>query len=122
MRYYDSYRIKRLGTGNIPMLNGYPGYPSYLPGVFEFQTNLPRNILGMTDGKMIVTRKNLRTLKDFVRFHEEEHVKDMFASELEIDKKALRRLLLKGSKKDIGKVRKLLRKRWGELADELFAF
>ena len=57
---------------------GYPGYPSYMPGVFMFEAELPDGLFGFTNGKAIVRRKGMsNSLKEFVLLHEEEHVKDM---------------------------------------------
>ena len=90
---------------------GYPGYPSYMPGVFMFEAELPDGLFGFTNGKAIVRRKGMsNSLKEFVLLHEEEHVKDMFATEREIDGRALRRFAARhGNITD--DVRKLLEKR-----------
>ena len=90
-------------------------YPSYL-GVPVFKENkryLPLNVLGMTNGREIKIQNNLpKDVAAFVLFHEEEHVKDMFATEREVDERALRRFVAKNS--IITKnVKRLMRRRHG---------
>ena len=74
---------------------------------------MPSTLLGFTNGREIVIRDGIKDIRDFVLLHEEEHVKDMSASEKEVDKRALRRLLSKkcGEQK-LEKVLRLLEKRW----------
>lgn len=74
---------------------------------------MPSRVLGMTNGRRIVFRKNLpQDMKDFVLMHEEEHVKDMFATEHETDERALRRFAAKHGSVS-RRVRKLMKKRHG---------
>lgn len=90
-------------------------YPSYL-GVPIFRENkryLPLRVLGMTDGRKITINNRLpKDVADFVLLHEEEHVKDMFVTEREIDERALRRFVAKNNivTKNI---KKLMRRRHG---------
>lgn len=100
-RKYGSYITKKMGSGflgNIPLV---AGYPTYL-GVDIFEVNnsdMPATLLGLTNGRHIIIKRGLNPeLKEFVRMHEEEHVKDMFATELEIDRHALRRFKAKSGK------------------------
>ena len=123
------YRYKASAVSPLIALDGfpffYPGYPSSLPDVIELEFDergMGNHILGFTNGHVIVRRKNLGLLKDFVQFHEEEHVKDMDANELEVDKRAFRRLSSLTNDNKIEKAIELLEKRWGnELAEQLFA-
>ena len=88
-------------------------YPSYLgvPILKENRRYLPLNVLGMTNGREIKIQNNLpKDIAAFVLFHEEEHVKDMSASEREVDERALRRFLAKNG--NITKnIKKLMRRR-----------
>jgi len=95
-------------------------YPSYI-GVPIFRTEknyLPSRVLGMTNGKRIIINNNLpKDIAEFVLFHEEEHVKDMLATEQEVDERALRRFLTKNNK--ITKtIKKLMKKRHGIISNE----
>ncbi len=66
-------------------------------------------LLGFTNGKEITKQKGLDVdIAKFVQLHEEEHVKDMSATEMEVDKRALKKF-----KGDIKKIDKLLSNRWG---------
>ena len=73
-------------------------YPSYL-GVsmaIEDKRYMPLHVLGMTNGASISMRRGMpRDVADFVTLHEEEHVKDMNASEREVDERALSRFAAK---------------------------
>lgn len=100
----------------------YPGYPSYL-GVNVFridEKDMPLHVLGFTNGKAIALSRNLKgLLLEFVQFHEEEHVKDMFATEKEVDRRALQRLLARHpavDKTELKAVKRLLRRRWHSLS------
>ncbi len=100
----------------------YPGYPSTILGVSECELSeqdMGQHLLGFTNGKTIVRRKNLGLLKDFVQFHEEEHVKDMSANELETDTRAFRRLLSLKNHEKTDQTLELLAKRWGNEVAEL---
>ena len=123
MRY--NYRIesfnygyeKKFGSGSAFAAAGI-WYPSYL-GIDIFFTQLSDSILGMTNGKRILLKENLREdVKDFVLMHEEEHVKDMSLNEMETDTRALRRFFQK-NRKISAEVSALLKKRWGGEADAL---
>ena len=111
MDYYTGYE-KRLGEGT-------PGhviytYPSSL-GIDILTADMPASLLGMTNGRRIMLNKDAGELKEFVIFHEEEHVKDMNASELEVDKRALERMKISGKLTPIRerKINELMKKRWG---------
>lgn len=103
-RYYtNSYQTRRLSLGRH-VFNSMPlvcSYPSYL-GVPIFdvdEKDMDSSLLGLTNGKMIIRKKDLdNSLKEFVLFHEEEHVKDMDASEFEVDRRATRRFFRKHGK------------------------
>lgn len=90
-------------------------YPSYLgvPIFKQMKGYMPSFVLGMTNGREIKIQNNLpRDVAAFVLLHEEEHVKDMSASEREVDERALRRFVAKnnGITKNI---KKLMRRRHG---------
>jgi hypothetical protein len=99
------------------------GYPSAFPGVkiFEMDENYMNHLLGLTNSKFIALKKGLGELKDFVLFHEEEHVKDMSASELEVDKRALKRIKSsrKLTKSLLKKIKELMENRWGDKSSDL---
>lgn len=110
---YDYRKNLGIGSANFPTI--LYRYPSYL-GVDILTAdgkNMPSTLLGFTNGRSIVIKDGIRCIEDFVLLHEEEHVKDMGASELEVDKRALKRLLAKKvSDKKLENVLKLLEKRW----------
>ncbi len=90
-------------------------YPSYLgvPIIKQAKNYMPSFVLGMTSGKEINISNNLpKDIAEFVLFHEEEHVKDMLATEKEIDERALKRLIAKNGS-ITKKVKKLMRRRHG---------
>ncbi len=90
-------------------------YPSYLgvPIFRQTRNYLPLRVLGMTDGKKITIDNRLpKDVAAFVLFHEEEHVKDMGATEQETDERALRRFLAKNGLVTKS-IRKLMRRRHG---------
>jgi hypothetical protein len=111
------YNYRNFGTGFASPSFG-SWYPSYL-GVDIFFADLDENLLGMTNGKRILVKEGMsKELKEFVLMHEEEHVKDMDASELEIDNRALKRFLAKH--KAISKeIKELVEKRWNALAKKM---
>ena len=111
------YSYKNFGTGfSIPSFGSW--YPSYL-GVDIFFTDLEENLLGMTNGKRILVKEGMnKELRDFVLMHEEEHVKDMSASEMEIDERALKRFFAKHTK-ITEEVQELLEKRWGIITKKM---
>jgi len=114
-RVSDSFSYKKnFGLGAADFTGLLYTYPSYL-GV-EILTvsknDMPDSMLGFTDGKKIVIKDGIKNVEDFVLFHEEEHVKDMSASELEVDRRALKRLIAKKTEKKIDAVLELLEKRW----------
>jgi hypothetical protein len=97
--------------------NGLPSYLSYL-GVPITEPMLGEHLLGQTNGKRINISADVDpTIKNFILFHEEEHIKDMNASEWDIDRRAIHRLIV--SKKPVSwiKVKLLLKSRWKEKAD-----
>src|SRR3989344_1302313 len=107
----NRYSYRNFGTGFANPSFGI-WYPSYL-GVDIFFTDLEENLLGMTNGKRIFVKEGISAVvKDFVLMHEEEHVKDMDATELTIDNRALKRFLSKHGKIN-EEVQELLEKRWG---------
>lgn len=90
-------------------------YPSYLgvPISRMSRNYLPGRVLGMTNGREIKISNNLpKDIAEFVLFHEEEHVKDMSATEKEVDERALRRFLAKNGVVTKN-VKKLMRRRHG---------
>lgn len=114
-----------LSSQNLPALkiddNGLPTYPSYL-GVPITEPLLGEHLLGQTNGKRInISSSTDPQIKNFVLMHEEEHIKDMSASEWEVDKRAVERLIK--SKKSVSwiKVKLLLKARWHEKADILLS-
>src|SRR3989338_6840874 len=113
----NRYNYKNFGTGFAnPGFGSW--YPSYL-GVDIFFTDLEENLLGMTNGKRILVKEGMpKELRDFVLMHEEEHVKDMSATELEIDERALKRSFAKHNK-ITEEVQELLGKRWGLIAKKM---
>ena len=113
----NRYSYKNFGTGfSNPGFGSW--YPSYL-GVDIFFTNLEENLLGMTNGKRILVKEGMpKELRDFVLMHEEEHVKDMSATELEIDERALKRFFAKHNK-ITEEVQELLGKRWELIAKKM---
>ncbi len=101
--------------------HGLPTYPSYL-GVPITEPLLGEHLLGQTNGRRINISSGADPhIKNFVLMHEEEHVKDMSASEWEVDKRAVQRLIR--SKKPVSwiKVKLLLKQRWCEKADLLLS-
>lgn len=61
--------------------------------IFEVAAHyLGERVLGMTDGKTIWLRKYLGYLRHHVLTHEIEHIKDMVASEYEIERRTRTRL------------------------------
>ncbi len=118
---YATYKKFSLSAAAVPSFASYPGYPSYL-GVSIFPADekyMGRNLLGFTNGNFIVVKRGVpKSLRLFVQFHEEEHVKDMWASEKIVDQRALKRLMkINTNKKELKEVRALLRKRWMSLTD-----
>lgn len=118
---YNLYKKFSLSTVATPFFASYPGYPSYL-GIKIFSADekyMGKSLLGFTNGNFIVIRKGLgKILRLFVQFHEEEHVKDMQASEKVIDQRALKRLIQRNIlQRDLKEVRSLLRRRWHNLSD-----
>ncbi|MBI4170447.1 MAG: hypothetical protein HY514_02045 [Candidatus Aenigmarchaeota archaeon] len=118
---YATYRKFSIKNASVPFFASYPGYPSYL-GVNIFQADekyMGKSLLGFTNGNFIVIRKGLnKILRLFVQFHEEEHVKDMSASEKDVDKRALKRLMQRNMpQKELREVKKLLKQRWQTLND-----
>lgn len=114
---------KNFGFGSVDFPTILYSYPSYL-GIdilTASDKDLPHSLLGFTNGRAIVIKEGIKDIKDFVLLHEEEHVKDMSASELEVDKRALRRLISKKSDK-IEHVLHLLEKRWNIRIPEPDAF
>ena len=116
MDYYtrNDYRYKKnFGIGSVDFPAVLYSYPSYLGADILTASDMPSTLLGFTNGREIVIRDGIKDIRDFVLLHEEEHVKDMSASEKEVDKRALRRLLSKkcGEQK-LEKVLRLLEKRW----------
>ncbi len=76
VEYGDRYLLKRRGVR-----------------IFEVAAHyLGEHVLGMTDGKTIWLRKYLGYLKRHVLTHEIEHVRDMTASEYEIERRTRMRL------------------------------
>jgi hypothetical protein len=112
--YYKKFSFER---AEIPFIALDAGYPTYLGvNIFEAEEKyLGKNLLGFTNGNFIVVKKGMgKALRLFVQFHEEEHVKDMFATEKEVDKRALKRLMSRNVKKEeLREVRHLLKQRWG---------
>lgn len=110
-----TYNYKKFGSGSIDFPIVIYSYPSYL-GVDILTVdskNMPDSLLGFTNGHDIVIRDGIKEIEDFVLFHEEEHVKDMSASEIEVDKRALKRLISKkAGEKKIANTLRLLEKRW----------
>ncbi len=95
-------------------------YSSYLGvPVFRPEKNyLPVRVLGMTNSREISIQRALpKDVAEFVLMHEEEHVKDMDATEYEVDQRALRRFLAKNGR-ITRNVRKLMKKRHGIGGDE----
>jgi hypothetical protein len=113
MEYFNNYE-KRLGSGDAGI--GFYSYPSYL-GINIFTADMPSSLLGMTNGRRILLNKDAKEAKEFVIFHEEEHVKDMSASELEVDKRALTRMKKSGrmTQEKEKTIKKLMKKRWGRM-------
>ncbi|MEM7819274.1 MAG: hypothetical protein QXD48_00395 [Candidatus Aenigmatarchaeota archaeon] len=93
---YKIYPIKLDDKVYFPKYNPISyNYPSYIPNIEIFEIDehyLPRFVLGMTDGKKIQLKNNLGYFRKFVLAHEEEHIKDMEASEDVIDKRVCARL------------------------------
>ena len=90
-------------------------YPSYLgvPIFKQMKGYMPSFVLGMTNGREIKISNNLpKDVADFVLMHEEEHVKNMLATEKEVDERALRRFLAKNGIVTKN-VKKLMRRRHG---------
>ena len=119
------YDTHALSAQNQPMLeiddHGLPTYPSYL-GVPITEPFLGEALLGQTNGRRInITADIDPQIRNFVLMHEEEHVKDMSASEFEIDKRAVQRLIR--SKKHVSwvKIKLLLKSRWQEKSDLLLS-
>ncbi len=101
--------------------HGLPTYPSYL-GIPITEPMLEEHMLGRTNGRKInISSATDPQIKNFVLMHEEEHIKDMSASEWDVDKRAVQRLIK--SKKPVSwiKVKFLLRQRWHEKADLLLS-
>ena len=101
--------------------HGLPTYPSYL-GVPITEPLLGEHLLGQTNGRKInISSKTDPQIKNFVLMHEEEHIKDMNASEWDVDKRAVQRLIR--SKKPVSwiKIKLLLKQRWHEKADLLLS-
>ncbi|MBI4162837.1 MAG: hypothetical protein HY513_04085 [Candidatus Aenigmarchaeota archaeon] len=120
----DQY-VHALSAQNLPALkiddHGLPTYPSYL-GVPITEPLLGEHLLGQTNGRRInISSSTDPQIKNFVLMHEEEHIKDMSASEWEVDKRAVQRLIK--SKKSVSwiKVKLLLKARWHEKADLLLS-
>lgn len=115
-RIASSYSYKKnFGLGSVDFPTILYSYPSYL-GIDILtarESDLPHSLLGFTNGRAIVIKEGLKDVEDFVLLHEEEHVKDMSASEVDVDKRALRRLISKKvSDKKMEHVLHLLEKRW----------
>lgn len=106
---------KNFGLGSVDFPTILYSYPSYL-GIDILTANdedMPASLLGFTNGKVIVVKDSIdKEVSDFVLLHEEEHVKDMSASEMEVDKRALRRLISRKDEKKIKSALDLLEKRW----------
>ena len=119
-----SYK-KNFGLGSVDFPTVLYSYPSYL-GVdilTASESDMPHSLLGFTNGRSIVIKDGLKDIGDFVLLHEEEHVKDMFASEMEVDKRALKRLISKKvSEEKLENVLRLLEKRWNIKIPEPDAF
>jgi hypothetical protein len=98
-------------------------YPSVFPGIdiFEIDQKYLGGVLGLTGGRFIVLQKSLGSIRDFVLAHEEEHVKDMSADEMEIDRRALKKIKNSSriTKPLLGKIKKLMKARWGVRYKEL---
>lgn len=117
-RYYRDgviYTYKKFGFGSIDFPTILYSYPSYL-GIdilTASDKDMPPSLLGFTNGRSIVIKNGIKDVENFVLLHEEEHVKDMSASEIEVDKRALKRLISKKvDEKKIANVLRLLEKRW----------
>jgi len=85
-----------------------------MPGIAINESDMNEQLLGFTDGSKIWRKRSLQGIvKEFVLFHEEEHVMDMGASEMEVDSRALARLkskTLQEQEKDA--IKALLSLRW----------
>jgi len=113
LTFYTYKKNFGLSSVDFPMI--LYSYPSYL-GVdilTASDSDMPHSLLGFTNGRAIVIKEGLKDVEDFVLLHEEEHVKNMDASELEVDKRALRRLIARNtSDEKLEKILQLLEKRW----------
>ncbi len=92
-----------------------------MPGIAINESDMDEHLLGFTDGSKIWRKHSLQGIvKEFVLFHEEEHVRDMSDSELETDMRALERIknraLNENEKKEI---HELLIKRWPEMSFDI---
>ncbi len=118
MHYYarreNNYNYKKnfgFGLADFPIV--LYSYPSYLGVDILTASGLPDSLLGFTNGRSIVIKDGIKDIEDFVILHEEEHVKDMSASELETDKRALKKLVArKVSEERLEEILHLLEKRW----------
>ncbi|HLD85134.1 MAG TPA: hypothetical protein VI968_01110 [archaeon] len=119
---YEMHAMSKNGLGVMEVDDsGLPVYPSYL-GIPITEPLLRSDLLGQTNGRKInITSDVDPQVKNFVLMHEEEHIKDMNASEWDVDKRAVQRLIR--SKKPVSwiKVKLLLRSRWHEKADLLLS-
>lgn len=107
---YSHYDRKNFGSGFSEHIGELVDF-SYLGNpVFELDKEYTGDgLLGFTNGKEITKQKGLNiNIAKFVQLHEEEHVKDMSATEMEVDKRALKKF-----KGDIKTIENLLFSRWG---------
>lgn len=123
MYYYETHNyLKKFSIGSgLSFAPLSYSYPSSFPGIniFEAGEAYLDKVLGMTDSKVIILKKGLKELRDFVLFHEEEHVKDMSAGEMEIDRRALKRIKAKLTVKLLERIKELMSARWGAKAEDL---
>lgn len=117
---YEMHALSKDGLGIMEVDDsGLPVYPSYL-GIPITEPLLRGDLLGQTNSRKINISADVDPqIKNFVLMHEEEHIKDMNASEWDVDKRAMQRLIR--SKKNVSwiKVKLLLKSRWQEKADLL---